>query len=58
MSSQNDKRHQDFQQKNKGKKLQDSEKNPNPTVSRSQNQVGGSRIVRERKINYGEILIL
>lgn len=47
-----------FSKKTKEKKLQDSEKTPNPTVSRSQNQVGGSRIVRERKINYGEILIL
>lgn len=58
MWSQNEKRHQDFQQKTKEKKIiiQDSEENRNPTVPRSQNQVGSSKIVRERQINGGEIL--
>lgn len=46
-----------FSKKKRKKLIQDSEKKKNkPTVSRSQNQVGSSRIVKERKINCGEIL--
>lgn len=42
-----------FSKKKRKNLIQDSEKKNKPTVSRPQNQVGSSRIVKERKINWG-----